>query len=70
MSDRESYLDVACKILAVPSTGKSLLIEDKVGNEHWVPRSVCMNGHHKFNSGDDVVLKIAEWFVDKKDISA
>jgi len=68
MTDRESYTDVACTIKAAPSNGKALLIADKHGEEFWVPRSVCMNGHHEFNAGDDVMLKIAAWFVVKNEI--
>ena len=70
MSDRESYTDVACTIKAAPSSGKALLIVDKHDEDHWVPRSVCMNGHHEFVVGDDVTLKIADWFVEKNEIAA
>jgi len=62
MTDRESYMDIACTIKAAPSNGKALLVADERGEEF------CMNGHHEFNAGDDVTLKIAEWFVVKNEI--
>ena len=54
----ETYIKVDCKILAI--TEKAFLIdfEDK---EHWIPRSVCMNGHKEFHRGEEVLLYIAEW---------
>lgn len=68
MTERESYTDVLCVIRAV--TAKAYRIETGVGDFHWVPRSVCMNGHKEYAVSDTPTLKIADWFVEKNEIAA
>ena len=54
----ERYTKVDCEILRV--TEKAFLIGVE-GKTHWIPRSVCMNGHKEFAVGEEALLYIAEW---------
>lgn len=67
----ESYTSVECNILQ--STGKALLISMAGPNDDpiqfWVPKSVCSEGSAKLDeldSGDEVELRIADWFLNKQ----
>lgn len=46
------------------ATDKAVLIVVEDGSEHWVPRSVCLDGD-ALDVGDDDLI-VADWWLEKE----
>ena len=46
------------------ATDKAVLIATEDGTEHWVPRSVCLDGDALAVGDDDLI--VADWWLEKE----
>lgn len=60
---KTSYLNIECEVIRTTPKAIQFGIED--GPKMWVPKSICSNGHNDFEDGDEICLKVAEWFCKK-----
>ena len=57
---KETYRKIDCEISRVTDKAALVVID---GMEHWVPLSVCSNGHKVEDQvGETMTLLVAEWF--------